>query len=73
MEVKQMFFVVRTEPSTRHEPRHMNENENKPADKDAPRGTSDELVDGDTFDITDDPGKEEEKPLEPMTNPPNGK
>jgi hypothetical protein len=47
----------------------MNDDENKPADKDAPRGMSDELVDGDTFDITDDPGKEEEEPLEPHNKP----
>jgi hypothetical protein len=57
----------------RHEHKHMNDDENKPADKDTPRGTSDELVDGDTFDITDDPGKEKEEPLEPMTNPPKRK
>ena len=44
----------------------MNDDKNKLADKDAPRGTSDELVDGDTFDITDDPGKEEEEPLKPQ-------
>jgi hypothetical protein len=66
MEVKQMFFVVRTEPSTRHEPRHMNENENKPADKDAPRGMSDEVLDGNTLDLTVDPAKKEEEPLEPL-------
>ena len=42
----------------------MNDDENKPADKDAPRGMSDELVDGDTFDITDDPAKKEEAPFE---------
>jgi hypothetical protein len=53
----------------RHEHKQMNDDENKPADKDAPRGTSDELVDGDTFDITDDPGKEEEEPLEPHDKP----
>lgn len=41
----------------------MNDDENKPADNDAPRGMSDQLVDGDTFDITDDPAKEEEKPF----------
>jgi hypothetical protein len=54
----------RTETSAHHEYRHMNDDENKPADKDAPRGMSDELVDGDTFDITDDPAKKEEAPLE---------
>ena len=53
----------------RHEHKQMNDDENTPADKDAPRGTSDELVDGDTFDITDDPGKEEEEPLEPHDKP----
>jgi hypothetical protein len=47
----------------------MNDDENKPADKDAPRGMSDELVDGDTFDITDDPAKEEEESLEPYDKP----
>jgi hypothetical protein len=30
-------------------------NKNKPAAEDVPRGMSDELVDGDTFDITDEP------------------
>jgi hypothetical protein len=35
----------------------MNDDENKPADKAAPRGISDELVDGDTLDVTDDPSK----------------
>jgi hypothetical protein len=43
----------------------MNDDENKPADKDAPRGMSDELVDGNTLDVTDDASKEEEEPLEP--------
>jgi hypothetical protein len=43
----------------------MNDDENKPADKNAPRGMSDELVDGDTLDITDDLAKEEEEPLVP--------
>jgi hypothetical protein len=59
----------RTETSMRHEHKQMNDDENKPADKDAPRGTSDELVDWDTFDITDDPGKEEEEPLESHNKP----
>ena len=63
----------KTEKSPRYELRHMNDDENKPADKDAPRGMSDELVDGDTFDITDDPAKEEEESLEPIINPPKGK
>jgi hypothetical protein len=40
----------------------MNDDENKPAEKDAPRGISDELVDGDTLDVTDDPSKEKEEP-----------
>jgi hypothetical protein len=39
----------------------MNEDENKPADKDAPRGMSDELLDGNTLDLTDDPAKEEQQ------------
>jgi hypothetical protein len=47
----------------------MNDDKKKPADKDAPRGMSDELVDGNTLDITDDPAKEEEKPLEPHDTP----
>jgi hypothetical protein len=59
------FYVHRTELSTRHEQKHMNDDENKPADKDAPRGMSDELVDGNTLDVTDDASKEEEEPLEP--------
>jgi hypothetical protein len=57
--------IGRTEPYTRNEHKHMNDDENKPADKDAPRGISDELVDGDTLDVADDPSKEEEEPLEP--------
>jgi hypothetical protein len=47
----------------------MNDDENKPVDKDAPRGFSDELVDGDTLDVTDDPSKEEEEPLERHDKP----
>jgi len=39
----------------------MNENENKAADKDAPRGMSDELLEGDTLDIAHDPAKEEKE------------
>jgi hypothetical protein len=53
----------------RHEHNYMNYDENKPADKDAPRGISDELVDGDTLDVTDDPSKEEEEPLERHDKP----
>jgi hypothetical protein len=30
---------------------------------------SDELVDGDTLDITDDPAKEEDEPLDPHDKP----
>jgi hypothetical protein len=41
----------------------LNGDKNKPADKDTPRGMSDERVDGDTLDITDDPAKEEKEPL----------
>jgi hypothetical protein len=47
----------------------MNDDENKPAVEDAPRGMSDELVDGDTFDITAGTAKEEEEPLEPHDKP----
>ena len=61
--------IGRTEPYPCHEPNHMNDDENKPADKDAPRGISDELVDGDTLDVTDDPSKEEEEPLERHDKP----
>ena len=61
--------IGKTEPYTRHEHKHMNDDENKPADKGAPRGISDELVDGDTLDIADDPSKEEEEPLEPHDKP----
>jgi hypothetical protein len=63
-------LIGKTEPYTRHEHKHMkNDDENKPADKDAPRGFSDELVDGDTLDVTDDPAKEEEEPLKPHDKP----
>lgn len=45
--------------------RHMNEDEKKPAaDTDAPRGMSDEVLEGDTLDLADDPAKEEKKPDE---------
>jgi hypothetical protein len=47
----------------------MNANDNKPTDKDAPRGMSDELLDGNTLDLTDDPAKEEEKPIESLDKP----
>ena len=47
----------------------MNENDNKPADQDAPRGMSDELLDGNTVDLTDDPAKEEKKPIESLDKP----
>jgi hypothetical protein len=43
----------------------MNEDEKKPAaDTDAPRGMSDEVLEGDTLDLADDPAKEEKKPDE---------
>jgi hypothetical protein len=47
----------------------MNEDGKKSANKDAPRGMSDELVGGDTLDITDDPGRGEEEPLESHDEP----
>ena len=47
----------------------LNDDKDKPADKDTPRGMSDELVDGDTLDITDDPAKEEDEPLDPHDKP----
>ena len=61
--------VIRTERSARREYRQMYDDENKPADENAPRGMSDELVDGDTLDISDDPAKQEEEPIEPHDKP----
>jgi hypothetical protein len=66
---RKMVGFLKTEPYTCHEHNHMNDYENKPADKDAPRGLSDELVDGDTLDVTDDPSKEEEELLERHDKP----